>query len=177
MMAAASTRRGLAAEFTSAANSYETVISQLTGEGWMGPASASMTAAAAPYLAWMSAAASQAEQAATQATAAAAAFDAAFAATVPPPLIAANRAQLATLVATNVLGQNTAAIAANEAHYPSDVGPRRRSDVRLRRLLSNRIAGSTRLPNRARAPTRPDWPVKPPRSPRPPALLRETTPN
>jgi PPE-repeat protein len=37
--------------------------------------------------------------------------------TVPPPLIAANRAQLAALVATNFLGQNSPAIAATEAHY------------------------------------------------------------
>ena len=37
--------------------------------------------------------------------------------TVPPPVIAANRAQLASLVATNFLGQNTPAIAATEAHY------------------------------------------------------------
>jgi len=37
--------------------------------------------------------------------------------TVPPLEVAANRAQLAMLVATNVIGQNTAAIAANEAMY------------------------------------------------------------
>jgi PPE-repeat protein len=117
MMAAASAWRAMAAELTSAASSYETVISQLTGEAWTGPASASMTAAVIPYMAWMSAAASLAEQVAIQACAAAAAFEAAFAATVPPPVIAANRAQLAMLVATNLLGQNTAAIAANEAHY------------------------------------------------------------
>lgn len=65
----------------------------------------------------MSATAAQAEQTAAQAEAAAAAFDAAFAATVPPPLIAANRAQLAVLVATSILGQNTPAIAATEAQY------------------------------------------------------------
>jgi PPE-repeat protein len=117
MMAAASAWRGMAAELTSAASSYESVTSQLAGEQWLGPASASMTAAASPYVTWMNAAASLAEQVATQACAAAAAFEAAFAATVPPPVIAANRAQLAMLVATNVLGQNTAAIAANEAHY------------------------------------------------------------
>jgi PPE-repeat protein len=76
-----------------------------------------MTAAVTPYVMWMNAAASLAEQVATQAIAAAAAFEAAFAGTVPPPVIAANRAQLAALVATNILGQNTAAIAANEAHY------------------------------------------------------------
>jgi PPE-repeat protein len=37
--------------------------------------------------------------------------------TVPPPAVAANRAQLAMLVATNFLGQNSAAIAATEAEY------------------------------------------------------------
>jgi PPE-repeat protein len=76
-----------------------------------------MAAAAATYVAWMGAAATEAEQAATQARAAAAAFESAFAATVPPPLIAANRAQLAMLVATNFLGINTPAIMATEVHY------------------------------------------------------------
>ncbi|HEU4360054.1 MAG TPA: PPE family protein, partial [Mycobacterium sp.] len=117
MMAAASAWRGLAAELTSAATSWDSVVAQLTGEEWLGSASASMTAAAAPYIGWMNATAGQAEQAASQATAAAAAFEAAHAATVPPPVIATNRTQLAALVATNILGQNTAAIAANEAHY------------------------------------------------------------
>ena len=37
--------------------------------------------------------------------------------TVPPAVVAANRAQLAALVATNVLGQNTPAIAVTEALY------------------------------------------------------------
>ena len=37
--------------------------------------------------------------------------------TVPPPLIAANRAQLMALIATNFLGQNTPAIMATEAEY------------------------------------------------------------
>jgi PPE-repeat protein len=117
MMAAVAAWRGLAAELTSAASSYGTVISRLAGEDWVGPASASMTAAADPYTEWMTTTAAQAEQAATQASAAAAAFEAAYAATVHPAVIAANRAQVAGLVATNSLGQNTAAIAATEAHY------------------------------------------------------------
>jgi PPE-repeat protein len=61
--------------------------------------------------------AAQASEAATQATAAATAYEAAFAAHVPPAEIAANRTQLASLVATNVFGQNTAAIAATEIQY------------------------------------------------------------
>jgi PPE-repeat protein len=57
------------------------------------------------------------EQTASNARAAAAAYEAAFAMTVPPPMIAANRAQLMALIATNILGQNTPAIAATEAAY------------------------------------------------------------
>jgi PPE-repeat protein len=68
-------------------------------------------------VAWLMNTAAQAEQAGTQAKAAAAAFSTAFAMTVPPPVIAANRALLMALVATNILGQNTPAIAATEAHY------------------------------------------------------------
>ncbi|MDT7769771.1 MAG: hypothetical protein QOI30_2781, partial [Mycobacterium sp.] len=79
--------------------------------------SASMAAAAATYVTWLSATAAQAEETASQAKAAAAGYDAAFASTVPPPVIAANRSLLMTLVATNFFGQNTAAIAATEAQY------------------------------------------------------------
>lgn len=117
LLAAASAWNALAAELRSAALSYGSTVSALTGEEWRGPASAAMTAAAAPYVAWMTETAAHAERTATQAEAAATAFEAAFAATVPPPVVTANRAQLATLVATNVLGQNTAAIAATEAQY------------------------------------------------------------
>ena len=38
---------------------------------------------------------------------------------VPPPIITANRAELTTLVSNNFLGQNTGAIANNEADYLS----------------------------------------------------------
>jgi PPE-repeat protein len=117
MLAAAAAWERLAGELGSAANGYESVIAGLTDEGWLGPASESMAAAAVPYAAWMGATAGQAEQAAAQVTAAASAFAEAHAAMVPPPVIAANRSQLASLVATNVLGQNTAAIAATEAQY------------------------------------------------------------
>ncbi|OBG23064.1 PPE family protein [Mycobacterium sp. 852002-51057_SCH5723018] len=117
MMAAAAAWNGLAADLRSGASGYETVVSGLTGGPWLGPSSMAMAAAAAPYVTWMSATAGQAELAATQAQAAAAAYAEAFAMTVPPPLIAANRAQLMMLIATNFLGQNTPAIAATEAEY------------------------------------------------------------
>ena len=117
MLAAASAWNGLAAELHATALSYTSVLSALTSEEWHGPASAAMANAAMPYVAWMSTTAAQAEQTAAQAEAAAGAYEAAFAATVPPPVIAANRAQLMALIATNILGQNTPAIAATEAQY------------------------------------------------------------
>ncbi|KQH76284.1 hypothetical protein AO501_29105 [Mycobacterium gordonae] len=117
MLAAASTWNNLAAELATTASSYEAVMAELTESEWRGPASASMAAAVTPYLGWMNATAAAAQYAAAQATAAAAAYETAFAVTVPPPEIAANRALLAALVATNIVGQNTPAIAATEAHY------------------------------------------------------------
>jgi len=117
MLAAASAWDGLAAELQSTTASYRAAISELTGGPWLGSSSASMAAAATPYLDWMTMTAGQAEQTATQARAAAAAYEAAFAMTVPPPVIVANRSLLMTLIATNVLGQNTAAIAATEVQY------------------------------------------------------------
>jgi PPE family len=44
-------------------------------------------------------------------------YEATIATTVPPPVTAANRALLASLVATNFFGQNTPAIAEIERHY------------------------------------------------------------
>ena len=117
MLAAAAAWDSLAADLYSVAASYQSVISGLTAGSWLGPSSALMAAAAAPYVAWMSLTAAQAEQASMQAMATAAAYEAAFAMTVPPPVIAANRALLIALIATNFFGQNTPAIAATEAHY------------------------------------------------------------
>ena len=117
LLAAAAAWDELAAALQSTASSYGSTIDGLTIGPWTGPSSIAMAAAAAPYVAWMSATGAQAELAATQAKLAAGAYETAFAATVPPPVIAANRALLAALVATNFLGQNTPAIAATEAHY------------------------------------------------------------
>ncbi|HWY00534.1 MAG TPA: hemolysin III family protein [Mycobacterium sp.] len=50
LMAAASTWSGLAAELRSTAISYGSIVSELTTEDWRGPASASMAAAATPYV-------------------------------------------------------------------------------------------------------------------------------
>ena len=117
MLAAATAWDGLAGELQAAAAGYGSVLADLASSAWWGPSAAAMAAAAAPYEQWMRATAAQAEQAALQARAAAGAYEGAFAATVPPPVVAANRALLASLVATNFLGQNAPAIAATEAHY------------------------------------------------------------
>ena len=117
MLAAATAWDGLADELHSAAAAYKAEIAGLTDGPWLGPASAAMVAAAATNTEWLTAAAAQAEQTATQAKAAAGAYEAAFAMTVPPPVIAANRSLLMSLVATNILGQNTPAIAITETQY------------------------------------------------------------
>ena len=116
MLAAAAAWDGLAADLHSAATAYQSVISGLASGPWPGPSSASMAAAAAPYVAWMSATAAQAEQAATQARTAAAAYETAFAATVPPPVIAANRAFVGA-GRDQLLRAEHPAIAATEAQY------------------------------------------------------------
>jgi PPE-repeat protein len=117
MLAAAAAWDELAADLHSTAASCQAVIGDLTGAAWLGPSSASMAAAVAPYIAWMTTTAALCEQTASKARAATAAYEAAYAMTVPPAVIAANRAQLMVLIATNILGQNTPAIAATEAHY------------------------------------------------------------
>ncbi|MDT5253545.1 MAG: hypothetical protein QOE48_871 [Mycobacterium sp.] len=117
MLAAAQAWGGLADELYTAAGAYQSVVLELASGSWSGPSSVSMTAAAGPYVEWLSATAAQAEETAAQAMAAAAAYDAAFASTVPPPVVAANRSLLMALVATNFFGQNTPAIAATETQY------------------------------------------------------------
>jgi PPE-repeat protein len=114
---AASAWNGLAAELQSAAQGYETTITQLSSDEWTGVASAQMASAAQPYVTWLQESAAQAEQAATQAQSAAAAYEQAFSSTVAPPLIAANRAETAAATQANVFGQYTPLIAQLEAQY------------------------------------------------------------
>ncbi|MCV7410349.1 PPE family protein [Mycobacterium florentinum] len=91
--AAAAAWNAVAAELESSAAGYSTSVSELTGLAWLGPSALAMSGAAAPYVAWLQAAAAQAGITATQAYAAAAAYEAAFAMTVPPPMIAATEAE------------------------------------------------------------------------------------
>ena len=117
MIVAASAWDAIAAELAVAASGYHSVIAELASSAWLGPSSTALVSAVSPYVSWLEVAAQLAEESAGQARAAAAAFEAAFAATVPPPVIAANRMGLMTLIATNFFGQNTAAIMAAEAQY------------------------------------------------------------
>ena len=117
LMAASTSWANLAAELSSSAAQWESIITTLTTELWTGAGSTAAAASAESIVSWLTVAATAAEHTGAQAMASAAAYEAAFAGTVPPPVIAANRAQLAALVATNVLGINTAAIMATEAHY------------------------------------------------------------
>jgi PPE-repeat protein len=117
MLAAAGAWDGLAAELGFASAGYGSTITELTSGPWIGPTSLTMLASVTPYVNWLSTTAAQAEETANQARAAVAAYEAAFAMTVPPPVIAANRALLMALIATNFFGQNTPAIMATEALY------------------------------------------------------------
>jgi PPE-repeat protein len=117
LLAAAAAWNGTAAELSTAASSFESVITRLGTEHWVGPASLSMAAAAQPVVAWLTYTAESAAHAATQAIGSAGAFETAYAMTVPPAEVAANRAQLGALIANNILGQNVPAIAAVEARY------------------------------------------------------------
>jgi PPE-repeat protein len=117
LMAAAASWSNLAAELSTTATQWESIVTTLTTEQWVGVGSAAAAASAQPIVSWLTTAAAAAEQAGMQATSSAAAYEAAFGGVIPPPAIAANRAQLAALVATNFLGINTPAIMATEAEY------------------------------------------------------------
>ncbi|KZS62234.1 PPE family protein [Mycobacterium ostraviense] len=117
LVAAAAAWNGIAVELSAAASCFESIVTRLRTEPWLGPASLSMAAAAQPLVSWLTETAESSALAAAQAMASAAAFEAGRAMTVAPGEVAANRAQLAELVATNILGQNMPAIAAVEARY------------------------------------------------------------
>lgn len=117
MLAAAAAWDGLAVDLNSTAIELDTALTGLISGPWLGATATTMAAAAAPYVAWLNTTAMQAEQVAGQAKAAIAAYETAYSMTVHPALIAANRARLTSLISTNLLGQNAAAIAAAEIEY------------------------------------------------------------
>lgn len=117
MLAAAAAWDKLADDLYSTAAAFNSTILALTDDDWRGDAADAMVAAVTPYIRWLTSTAGQAEAVAGQARAAASAFENAFAATVPPPMIEANRARLAALIAGNDLSLDTPAIAALEADH------------------------------------------------------------
>ncbi|WP_152332142.1 PPE family protein, partial [Mycobacterium tuberculosis] len=106
-LAAAKMWDSVASDLFSAASAFQSVVWGLTTGSWIGSSAGLMVAAASPYVAWMSVTAGQAELTAAQVRVAAAAYETAYGLTVPPPVIAENRAELMILIATNLLGQNT----------------------------------------------------------------------
>ena len=116
LLVAAAAWTALATDLSASATSTHSVVANLAST-WTGTGSAAATTAVAPYVAWLEQASATAAQNAALATQAAGLFEAARAASVPPPVIAANRAMLLALISTNFFGQNTPAIAATEAQY------------------------------------------------------------
>ncbi len=117
LLAAAEAWDGLAEDLASSASSFFSVTSDLANGSWQGASAAAMMAVATQYVGWLSAAAAQAEAASGQAAAIAAAFESAVAATVQPAVVAANRALVKALAATNWFGFNVPAIMDTEAAY------------------------------------------------------------
>ena len=64
LMAAASAWNGVAAEMTSGAMGLDAIVMALSGEEWLGPASAAFASAVQPLVEWMTTTAGQAEAAA-----------------------------------------------------------------------------------------------------------------
>src|ERR1700738_1667651 len=83
MLAAAAAWDALAAELHATAVAYASTIEGLTVGTWLGPTSIAMSAAAAPYVSWISATASQADEAGGQAKVAGGGYGAALLAPVP----------------------------------------------------------------------------------------------
>ena len=100
-----------------AASSFGNVTSNLTNGAWQGAASQAMAQAAAPYVAWLTAAAAHSETAAMQSQIVAAAFEAARSMTVPLHAISQNRNTFVQLIRANLFGQLTPAIMAVEGFY------------------------------------------------------------
>ncbi|QZA06046.1 PPE family protein [Mycolicibacter heraklionensis] len=116
LLEAAAAWTQLSSELMTSATATHSVIANLDST-WTGVGSAAATASTAPYVAWLEQASATAATNAALATQAAGLFEAARAASVPPAVIAANRAMLLALISTNFFGQNTPLIQATEHQY------------------------------------------------------------
>ena len=115
LMAAAASYANLAAEVSSTATQWESIISLLTTESWTGGGSLAAAAAAQPIITYLTETAATLEQASAQATASAAAFEGAYMGVVNPALVYANRAAFYAALAG--LPFTLPQVAALEAQY------------------------------------------------------------
>ncbi|MEE2853619.1 MAG: PPE family protein [Actinomycetota bacterium] len=115
-IAAAGAWQELSAELEQSAAGYSAELAWLSTT-YHGPSSRAMAQAFEPYLAWLRATAQQCQEIATSAEVMTAAFELTHWTVVHPSLVAANRARLAMLLATNFFGINYPAIAETEAEY------------------------------------------------------------
>lgn len=116
LLEASAAWRRLGYDLEESIRAYSPVLASVA-EAWNGQASTAMIQAVGAYLTWLGNTAQQCLALGTSAQAAAAAFGSVQAAVVHPSVVAANRARLAQLLATNGLGKNVAAIAETEAQY------------------------------------------------------------
>src|SRR5262249_8896174 len=114
LLAAANVWRQLAIELQQTAADYASIVA---GAPWQGPSATAMTPPTIPHVARLNTTAGQAAKMSMAATTMASSFVAARTTVVHPSVVAANRAMLADLIATNFFGINFPAIAATEAQY------------------------------------------------------------
>lgn len=116
MIAASTVWHQLGAELEDSARGYASVLTSVT-DAWHGLSSAAMVTAAEPFVAWLGLAAQQCQLIGSSMQTVIAAFELTHFTVVHPALVAANRARLALLLATNFFGINLPAIAETEAEY------------------------------------------------------------
>ena len=117
LFAAAESGRGLAAEYSAAADDLRAALAVSAADVWEGPSGDQYRAAHQPFLAWLADSSVVSAAVAAQHQAAAAAYSTALAAMPTLAELTANHAAHAALTATNFLGINTIPIALNEADY------------------------------------------------------------
>ncbi|BBZ73792.1 PPE family protein PPE26 [Mycobacterium paraseoulense] len=116
MIDAAGAWQELSAELEGAASSYASELAALMAT-WRGPSALAMAQAFEPYLAWLRTTAAQCQEIAASVETVTASFELTHWTVVHPAVVAANRARLAVLLATNFFGINAPAIAETEAEY------------------------------------------------------------